>query len=38
MTLEELRSKKCTPLKVREHALPPDRVAQLMRVLPDCEL
>ena len=38
MTLEELRSKKCTPLKGREHALPPDRVAQLMRVLPDWEL
>ena len=38
MTLEELRSKKCTPLKGREHALPRERAQQLLQSLPGWEL
>jgi len=34
MTLEQLRSKKCLPLKGREHALPRERAEELLKLLP----
>ena len=38
MTLEELRSQNCSPLKGREHALPRERVQELLKLLSGWEL
>jgi len=37
MTLDELRSKKSSPLKGREHAMPKERAQELLRLLPGWE-